>query len=96
MIAGINICAAGNGVISFIKSLAQNAGKNNVQCNTAALGLVNSGPLNFHKETLIKIAEPYPSKRIGNIEDVTGIISFLLSNQADPDYRPSDIGKRRP
>ena len=36
--------AARNGAISFIKSLAQEVGKSNVQCNTVSLGLVTAVP----------------------------------------------------
>ncbi len=75
--------AARNGAIGFIKSLAQDVGKSNVQCNTVSLGLVNSGSLNFNEDVLSKIAKQYPLKRLGKVEDVTGIILFLLSNHAD-------------
>lgn len=75
--------AARNGAISFIKSLAQDVGKSNVQCNTVSLGLVDSGSLHFNEATLEKIVKQYPLKRIGKVEDVTGMVLFLLSNQAD-------------
>lgn len=75
--------AARNGAISFIKSLAQDVGKSNVQCNTVALGMVDSGSLNFNEATLEKMVRQYPLKRIGTVDDVTGIILFLLSNHAD-------------
>ncbi|WP_338472656.1 SDR family oxidoreductase [Niallia sp. XMNu-256] len=75
--------AARSGANGFIKSLAQDVGKNNVQCNTVALGLVDSGSLQFNDATLEKIAKQYPLKRIGKVDDVTGMILFLLSNQAD-------------
>ncbi len=75
--------AARSGAISFIKSLAQDVGKNNVHCNTVSLGLVDSGSLNFNEATLEKIAKQYPLKRIGKVDDITGMILFLLSNQAD-------------
>ncbi|MCQ6275325.1 SDR family oxidoreductase [Bacillus sp. V3B] len=75
--------AARNGAISFLKSLAQDVGKSNVQCNTVALGLINQGSLDFNEATLEKIVKQYPLKRLGKVDDVTGMILFLLSNHAD-------------
>ncbi|KAA9022555.1 SDR family NAD(P)-dependent oxidoreductase [Niallia endozanthoxylica] len=75
--------AARNGSISFLKSLAQEVGKSNVQCNTVSFGLINHGSLDFNEAALEKIAKQYPLKRLGKVEDVTGIILFLLSNHAD-------------
>ena len=87
--------AARNGAISFLKSLAQEVGKSNVQCNTVSLGLINHGSLDFSEAALEKIVKQYPLKRLGKVEDVTGMVLFLLSNHADWMYRSSDIGKRR-
>jgi NAD(P)-dependent dehydrogenase (short-subunit alcohol dehydrogenase family) len=75
--------AARNGAISFLKSLAQDVGKSNVQCNTVSLGLINNGSLDFNGEVLEKIVKQYPLKRLGKVGDVTGIILFLLSKHAD-------------
>lgn len=75
--------AARNGAISFLKSLAQDAGKSNVQCNTVSLGLINHGSLDFNEAALEKIVKQYPLKRLGKVDDVTGMILFLLSKHAD-------------
>ncbi len=75
--------AARNGAISFLKSLAQEVGKSNVQCNTVSLGLINHGSLDFSEAALEKIVKQYPLKRLGKVEDVTGMVLFLLSNHAD-------------
>jgi NAD(P)-dependent dehydrogenase (short-subunit alcohol dehydrogenase family) len=75
--------AARNGAISFLKSLAQDVGKSNVQCNTVSLGLINHGSLDFNEAALEKIVKQYPLKRLGKVDDVTGMVLFLLSNQAD-------------
>lgn len=75
--------AARNGAISFLKSLAQDVGKNNVQCNTVSFGLVDQGSLNFNEATLEKMIKQYPLRRIGKVDDVTGIILFLLSKHAE-------------
>src|SRR3954452_3516222 len=75
--------AARNGAISFLKSLAQDVGKSNIQCNTVSLGLINHGSLDFSETALEKIVKQYPLKRLGKVEDVTGMVLFLLSNHAD-------------
>ena len=75
--------AARNGAISFLKSLAQEVGKSNVQCNTVSLGLINHGSLDFSEAALEKIVKQYPLKQLGKVEDVTGMVLFLLSNHAD-------------
>ncbi|WP_053362430.1 SDR family oxidoreductase [Bacillus sp. FJAT-27251] len=75
--------AARNGTISFLKSIAQDVGKHNVQCNTVSLGLVDQGSLDIKEATLERIVKQYPLKRIGKVDDVTGIILFLLSNHAE-------------
>lgn len=80
--------SARGGTISFIKSLAQEVGKNNIQCNTIALGLVDQGNISAHipsinDDILKKVERKYPLRRVGNINDVTGIVLFLLSNWAD-------------
>ena len=75
--------AARNGAISFLKSLAQDVGKSNVQCNTVSLGLIDQDSLGFNENTLEKVVKQYPLKRLGKVDDVTGMILFLLSNHAE-------------
>ncbi|WP_423798679.1 SDR family NAD(P)-dependent oxidoreductase [Neobacillus sp. SAB-20_R2A] len=74
--------AARSGTISFLKSLAQEAGRNNIQCNTVALGLIDQGQ-SFDPDVLEKIMKQYPLKRLGNIDDISGSILFLLSPWSD-------------
>lgn len=75
--------AARSGTISFLKSLAQDVGRNNVQCNTVSLGLIDQGALGFNEATLDKLIKQYPLKRLGKVDDVTGMILFLLSESAE-------------
>lgn len=75
--------AARNGTISFLKSLARDVGKHNIQCNTVSLGLIDQGTLAFNESTMNKIVKQYPLGRLGKVGDVTGIIVFLLSEGAD-------------
>ncbi len=75
--------AARNGAISFLKSLALEVGRSQIQCNTVALGLIDQGNLGFNEATMEKLIKQYPLKRLGKADDVTGIILFLLSQSAD-------------
>lgn len=75
--------AARNGAISFMKSLAQEIGRDNVQCNTLSLGLIDKGDLPFKDEVRQKIMKQYPAKRLGEPSDVTGAVEFLLSPASD-------------
>ncbi|WP_158591738.1 SDR family NAD(P)-dependent oxidoreductase [Oceanobacillus halophilus] len=73
--------AARNGAISFLKSLAKEVGRNNIQCNTISLGMIDQGRLN--EELLNKIIKQYPMKRLGGASDVVGAVLFMLSEDAD-------------
>ncbi|MFE5430323.1 SDR family NAD(P)-dependent oxidoreductase [Peribacillus simplex] len=75
--------AARSGTISFLKSLAQDVGRNNVQCNTVSLGLIDQGALGFNEATMDKLIKQYPLKRLGKVDDVTAMILFLLSESTE-------------
>lgn len=75
--------AARSGVISFIKSLAQEVGRNNIQCNAVALGLIDQQDLQLEEESIQKLLKRYPLNRLGTPDDVIGIIEFLLTNPSD-------------
>jgi 2-hydroxycyclohexanecarboxyl-CoA dehydrogenase len=74
--------AARSGAISLIKSLAQEVGRNNIQCNTVSLGLIDQGQ-SFNQAAFEKLIRQYPLKRLGNVDDITGAILFLLSSRSD-------------
>lgn len=74
--------AARSGATSFLKSLSQEVGRYNIQCNTVSLGLIDQGQ-EFDAAMLEKILKQYPLKRLGNAGDVQGIILFLLSAWSD-------------
>ncbi|WP_054711381.1 SDR family oxidoreductase [Bacillus sp. JCM 19041] len=75
--------AARSGTIGFMKSLAQEVGRKNVQCNTVSLGLIDQGNLTFNEETRSKILKQYPLKRLGDAADVVGAVLFLLSDSSN-------------
>lgn len=70
--------AARGGAISFLKSLSQEVGKSNIQCNTVSLGLIDQGQ-SYDAIILEKLLKQYPMGRLGKVDDVTGITLFLLS-----------------
>ncbi|WP_085992223.1 SDR family NAD(P)-dependent oxidoreductase [Oceanobacillus senegalensis] len=73
--------AARNGAISFLKSLAKEVGRSNVQCNTISLGLIDQGE--FDESIVNKIVKQYPSRRLGTTSDVVGAVLFMLSDEAN-------------
>ncbi|MFC2949689.1 SDR family NAD(P)-dependent oxidoreductase [Virgibacillus sediminis] len=73
--------AARSGAISFMKSLAKETGKNNIQCNSIALGMIDQG--DFDEEIKRKLVKQYPLRKLGSAEDVAGMAMFLLSGSAD-------------
>jgi len=75
--------AARSGTISFLKSLAKEVGRNNIQCNIVSLGMIDQGEWNYNEETMGKIINQYPLKRLGKVEDVPGMIMFLLSDSSN-------------
>ncbi len=75
--------AARSGTISFMKSLAQEVGRDSIQCNTIALGMIDQGNLTIDESTMRSMVKKYPLQRLGSIDDVTGMVCFLLSTSSD-------------
>lgn len=73
--------AARSGTISFLKSLAKEVGRNQIQCNTVSLGMIDQGE--FNEDLIAKIVKQYPLYRLGTPSDVVGMVLFLLSEQAN-------------
>jgi len=73
--------AARNGTISFLKSLAKETGRDNIQCNTLSLGMISGDGLD--EALLAKMVKQYPAKRLGKSSDVVSAALFLLSDQAN-------------
>lgn len=73
---------ARGGVISFIKSIAQEVGRHQIQCNVVSLGLIDQGDLNFTPEIEKQVLKGYPLQRLGTAEDIASTVSFLSSDQA--------------
>ena len=84
--AGLSITAsAKGGAISFSKSLAQELGRSGVTVNVVALGLIantHNDP-QWLEDNLPKILKKYPSGRLGTPEDVSPLVTFLVSDLTD-------------
>ncbi|MFB4159528.1 SDR family NAD(P)-dependent oxidoreductase [Geomicrobium sp. JSM 1781026] len=73
--------AARSGAASFVKSLAQEAGRSGVQCNTVSLGMIDQGELDESLKT--KLVKQYPLGTLGDRTDVANMTTFLLSEQTN-------------
>lgn len=74
---------ARGGVISFVKSLAQEVGRYQIQCNVVSLGLIDQNDLPFKPEIKQQIIKSYPLQRLGHCEDVANTVAFLASEKAN-------------
>jgi len=79
-----NYSAAKAGIIGLTKSVARELASRNVQCNAVAPGFIitdmTSGLPESAKETML---QSVPLGRVGTPEDVSGLVVFLASREAD-------------
>ncbi len=73
---------ARGGVISFIKSLAKEVGRDQVHCNAVSLGLIDQQDLAFSDDVLQAVKKSYAANRLGSPIDVTSATAFLLSKES--------------
>ncbi|PIV81106.1 beta-ketoacyl-ACP reductase, partial [bacterium CG17_big_fil_post_rev_8_21_14_2_50_64_8] len=78
-----NYAASKAGIIALTKSVAKELGGRNVNCNAVAPGFINTEmtadlPANIRDAMLAQI----PLKRLGEGNDVAGVVEFLLSPAA--------------
>jgi len=75
--------AARAGIDNFTKSLAVEWSKYNVRINAIAPGIIKSSGLENYPEELTKgIADTIPMKRLGSVEEVAWMSTFLASPYA--------------
>lgn len=75
-----NYSAAKAGIIGATKSLALELAKRKITVNCVAPGLIDTGLVD---EEILKHALPMiPLKRMGNVDEVSGLVSFLMSDSA--------------
>ncbi len=77
--------ASKGGVIAFTKALARECARLNIQVNAVAPGIVetDTAKVNFPAISLKEQTRQTPAGRLGRVEDLTGVISFLCSHESD-------------
>jgi 3-oxoacyl-[acyl-carrier protein] reductase len=78
-----NYSASKAGMIGLTKALAKEVASRKITVNALALGMIEtdmSGALNEEYQT--KITEMIPLGRFGNVQEVSEIVAFLLSDSA--------------
>ncbi len=75
-----NYCAAKAGLIGATRSLALEVAKRNILVNAVAPGFIDTAMLT--QLPVDKITKQIPLGRIGTVEEVAGVVSFLCSDAA--------------
>ena len=69
-------------IIGFTKALAKEVSLSGITVNAVAPGVIHTDMCNFDEETLEGLKEEIPLGRIGKVNDVSGVVKFLLSDAA--------------
>jgi 3-oxoacyl-[acyl-carrier protein] reductase len=79
-----NYVSSKAGVIGFTKSIARELGSRNITVNSVAPGYIMTDMTNrLNDKQNEAILNQVPLKRIGTVEDVAKVVSFLASHEAD-------------
>ncbi len=71
-------------IIGFTKALAKEVALSNITVNAVAPGVIKTDMIsNLKSEDLSSLCEEIPLNRIGNPEDVSGVVLFLASDKAN-------------
>lgn len=71
-------------IIGFTKALAKEVALSNITVNTVAPGVIKTDMIsNLKSQDLLSLCEEIPLNRIGNPEDVSGVVLFLASDKAN-------------
>ncbi|PHR30231.1 MAG: 3-oxoacyl-ACP reductase [Desulfotalea sp.] len=76
-----NYAAAKGGLIAASKSLARELGRRNVLVNVVSPGLIDTGMI--EDLPLDKLLPLIPLGRVGTVEEISGVVRFLLSREAN-------------
>ena len=75
--------AAKSGINGITRSLARELGKRNITVNSVCPGYMETDMVqDMNQKQLKKIVRRTPLGRPGNVEDVSGVVLFLLSDDA--------------
>lgn len=70
-------------IIGFTKALAKEMGPSNIRVNTVAPGFILTDMTsNLTEEEINGFREKIPLERVGNVEDIAGVVTFLASDDA--------------
>lgn len=79
----VNYSASKGGINAFTKALAKEVASFGVRVNAIAPGFIETEILSgFTDDQKNKILETVPLARIGSVEDVAGVVEYLVSDQA--------------
>ncbi|GMV35778.1 MAG: beta-ketoacyl-ACP reductase [Fimbriimonadales bacterium] len=82
-VAQANYAASKAGLIGLTKSVAKELGSRGITCNAVAPGYIQTEMTRDLPEEFRSWAEEHaPLRRLGSVEDVAGVVSFLLSDDA--------------
>tara|TARA_R110000868_G_scaffold66247_5_gene197445 strand:+ start:6226 stop:6966 length:741 start_codon:yes stop_codon:yes gene_type:complete len=76
----VNYSAAKAGIIGATKALAVELATRNITVNCVAPGVIETAMI--EKAPVEEILKMIPMQRLGKVEDVCGIVAFLLSDEA--------------
>lgn len=79
----VNYSISKSAIIGMTKALAKELSLSNIRVNAVAPGVIYTDMMkDFSKEELEDIKSDIPLNRIGNTEDVAGVVTFLASDKA--------------
>lgn len=78
----VNYSAAKAGIIGATKALALELAKRKITVNCIAPGLIDTGILDMEPIALQEAMKIIPLRRMGNVEEVAGLASYLMSDIA--------------
>lgn len=78
----VNYSAAKAGIIGATKALALELAKRKITVNCIAPGLIDTGILDMEPIALQETMKMIPLRRMGNVEEVAGLASYLMSDIA--------------
>ena len=71
------------GIIGFTKALAKEVAMSNIRVNAVAPGVINTEMIsNLDEEEINSLKEEIPLNKIGKLEDVSNVVTFLASDKA--------------
>lgn len=78
----VNYSTAKSAIIGMTKALAKELGPSNIRVNAIAPGAIYTDMMaDLSEETIESFKEEIPLNRIGKVEDISGIVAFLVSEK---------------